>query len=147
VKFRWSNGYNRAVEFENFSAKKMMCAMTNALIEFRRDGTERAELHVETIPGRWEDPIFHYPDQGVNFAGHEHCFGRTHVIECCGRIAPDSTVTACVRGTDYVLIIGAGNWHAEDTYRACGRAILGAKNFHGFIADVVAQISDSSSAE
>lgn len=124
---RWSDGRSVAVEFELPGLPEHMAAhMGNAMIEFRRLSSARAELHV-CCGAVWSDPIMARATDG-----HE----RTHVI-CSPRLAADVTPYPIIRGTDFVLVVGPGNWHGDAVWRGAMEARRASRRFNQFTSDVV----------
>ena len=131
MRLRWSNGHSAAVEFDAHDPAHMANALCDALIEFRKQhGQSRIELHVNVSPDRWTDPsALSLPDGSATY----YC----HVINLVGR-APDADGTPPqVRGTDHVLVIGPGAWHADDLFSACMHSIRHSNQLSGLGADVI----------
>ncbi|HUX00607.1 MAG TPA: hypothetical protein VMY35_06450 [Phycisphaerae bacterium] len=121
MKLRWSNGHNRAHEFDGGSRADFERTLEDAMIEYRRvDGsaaTERLELHVEDSPGVWVDPVFppaadaepiRFPADFCNGRatdGHAEfrLARRTHVIQSAAPVCAGSRT----RG-DWQIVLGDG---------------------------------------
>lgn len=125
-----------SVEFECGRAGDMAGAMCDALIDYRlKRGASRAELHVLAGPDRWTDPAMHWADGG----------GYVHVINCADRLPPDPDGSnPAVRGTDYVLIVGPGAWHAEAVWAGVMGAVRHYNGIAGLCADVIEAIGSPS---
>jgi len=126
------------------------------------------ELHVETAPGRWEQPLFP-PAPGAKPIRMPATHGvdtfrlgrRTHVIQSDRPLSGGARARGDVREVhgagyhdaaeptlcglywnDWVLKIGPGHWHALAVYQACMAAIAASNRFMGFVADVVESVTD-----